>query len=161
MEYITQLENQQDSANCFLCRYRDRPQDDRQNHVLWRSERTLTVLNRFPYTSGHLLVAPTLHCGQPEVLPEDVLVELALRTRDAKRVLERAVNAQGFNIGMNLGKCAGAGLPDHVHWHVVPRWEGDTNFMAVTGPTRVIPQALQVVDEKFRTLAADLGLPTT
>ena len=160
MEYIRSLaEPSPGQPECFLCddiAHRDR---DRRNHVLQRTGRWIAVMNRYPYTNGHLLLAPTLHYGQPEDLPEEVLVELALRTRDAKRVLERAVGAQGFNIGMNLGKCAGAGLPDHLHWHLVPRWEGDTNFMAVTGEARVIPQALQVVDEKFRALSDELGLP--
>jgi ATP adenylyltransferase len=159
MEYIAALENKDGDQDCFLCRYRDTPQEDHQNHVLWRSPQTLTMLNRFPYTNGHLLVAPTMHCGQPEDLPEEVLIELAVRIRDAKRVVQQVVNAQGFNIGMNLGRCAGAGLPGHLHWHVVPRWAGDTNFMAVTGAVRVIPQALLVVDEKFRALSVELGLP--
>ena len=159
MEYIAGLEEQRDKGGCFLCRYRDTPEDDGRNHVLWRSERTLTVLNRFPYTNGHLLLAPTAHCSQPEELSDQVLVELTLRIRDAKRVLQRALSAQGFNIGMNLGRCAGAGLPDHVHWHIVPRWDGDTNFMAVTGQVRVIPETLQAVAERFRAAAAEAGLP--
>jgi ATP adenylyltransferase len=158
MEYIAALEDKNGDRDCFLCRYRDTPGDDRQNHVLWRSQHTLTALNRFPYTNGHLLLAPTAHCAEPEDLPKEVLVELALRVRDAKRVMQRVVNAQGFNIGMNLGRCAGAGLPGHLHWHIVPRWDGDTNFMAVTGAVRVIPEALQAVDEKFRVLSAELGL---
>ena len=158
MEYIAGLE-QPGEGGCFLCRYRDNPEDDQRNHVLWRSKRTLTVLNRFPYTNGHLLLAPLVHCGEPEELPEEVVVELAVRIRDAKRVLQHAVSAQGFNIGMNLGRCAGAGLPDHIHWHIVPRWQGDTNFMAVTGQVRVIPQALEAVDQRFRELSAELELP--
>lgn len=158
MEYIAGLEGAQDDG-CFLCHYRDTPEHDRKNHVLWRSELTLTMLNRFPYTNGHLLIAPLVHCGEPEDLPEDVIMELAVRIRDAKRVLQRVVSAQGFNIGMNLGRCAGAGLPDHLHWHIVPRWQGDTNFMAVTGQVRVIPQALETVDRGFRALATELGLP--
>ena len=105
-----------------------------------------------------LLLAPTAHCGELEELPDDVLVELTLRIRDAKRVLQKALGPEGFNIGMNLGRCAGAGLPDHVHWHIVPRWGGDTNFMAVTGQVRVIPEALQAVYEKFQTAAAEVGL---
>jgi ATP adenylyltransferase len=84
---------------------------------------------------------------------------MTLRIRDAKRVLQDLLHAQGFNIGMNLGHCAGAGLPGHIHWHVVPRWKGDTNFMAVTGGVRVIPQALQAVDEQFRKLSAEMRLP--
>lgn len=159
MEYIAGLENERDRGDCFLCRYRDTTGDDEQNHVLWRSERTLTLLNRFPYTTGHLLLAPTAHCGQPEELADETLLELTLRIRDAKCVLQLALGAQGFNIGMNLGRCAGAGLPDHIHWHIVPRWDGDTNFMAVTGQVRVIPETLQAVKEKFRAAAAHAGLP--
>jgi ATP adenylyltransferase len=159
MEYIAGLEDPHGDQVCFLCDYCEKPQNDRKNHVLWRTPNTLTVLNRFPYTNGHLLVAPTMHCSQPEDLPEEVLVELMLRVRDAKHVMQQVVHAEGFNIGMNIGRCAGAGLPEHVHWHVVPRWGGDTNFMAVTGEVRVISQALEAVDEKFRALSADLGLP--
>lgn len=159
MEYIAGLEEQAGQGGCFLCAYRGNPQDDQKNRVLWRSERTLTILNRFPYTNGHLLIAPTMHCREPEELPDEVLVELVLRIRDAKRVLQRVVNAEGFNIGANLGRCAGAGLPDHFHWHLVPRWAGDTNFMAVTGGVRVIPQALEAVAAEFRATSAALGLP--
>ena len=159
MEYIAELAHKEEG--CFLCRYRDKPEDDQTNHVLWRSDKTLTLLNRFPYTNGHLLIAPTAHVAAPEDLPDDVLIELMLRIRDAKRVLERVLDAQGFNIGMNLGHCAGAGLPDHVHWHIVPRWAGDTNFMAVTGQVRVIPQALQEVDTRFRAMAKDMSLPVS
>lgn len=157
LEYIEQL-SADDDGGCFLCRYRDKPADDAENHVLWRSTATLTVLNRFPYTNGHLLIAPTAHIGQLEDLPDEVLIELTRRVRDAKRVLQQAVRAQGFNIGMNLGRCAGAGLPDHLHWHVVPRWNGDTNFMPVFGDVRVIPQALEQVRERFASAAAELGL---
>jgi ATP adenylyltransferase len=159
IEYIAELEDRRGTSDCFLCRYRDAPGKDGANHVLWRSERTLTVLNRFPYTNGHLIIAPTRHAAQPEDLAEDVLIELTFRIRDAKRAMQQVVNAQGFNIGMNLGRCAGAGLPDHVHWHIVPRWAGDTNFMAVAGGVRVIPEALQAVAERFRTVAVELGLP--
>jgi len=160
MEYLDELERKGGAGGCFLCRYRDEPQHDAQNHVLWRSPATLTMLNRFPYTNGHLLIAPTAHCAEPEGLPEDVLTELTLRLRDAKRVLQKFLHAQGFNIGLNLGHCAGAGLPDHLHWHIVPRWHGDTNFVPVLADVRVIPQSLQAVDERFRAAAAELGLPS-
>ena len=159
MEYIAGLEDQQGAGGCFLCRYRDTPADDDKNHVLWRSEHTLAVLNHFPYTNGHLLIAPAVHCAEPDELPDAVLIELAVRVRDAKRVMQQVVNAGGFNIGMNLGRCAGAGLPEHVHWHLVPRWEGDTNFMSVTGGVRVIPQTLAAVAQRFRVLSDELGLP--
>lgn len=151
MAYIEGLSGKEPDVGCFLCRYRDTPQQDRENFVLIRSAQTLVLLNRYPYNNGHLLIAPTAHAAQPEALPDDVLCELALRLRDAKRALQAAFAAQGFNIGMNLGHCAGAGLPDHLHWHIVPRWGGDTNYMSVVGDTRVIPQSL---DEVFEKLAA-------
>jgi ATP adenylyltransferase len=157
MEYIAGLHGGAD-AGCFLCRYRETPADDAANLVLWRTARTLVLLNRFPYNNGHLLVAPVEHEAEPEKLSDDVLLELARRICDAKRVLAAGLNAQGFNIGMNLGRCAGAGLPDHLHWHIVPRWNGDTNFMPVVGDVRVIPQALERVRETFLAEARKLGL---
>lgn len=159
MEYIAGIEDNRAKGGCFLCSYRDRPEDDGANHVLWRSKLSLTLLNRFPYTSGHLLIAPAEHRSDPTDLPVEVWNELGLRIRDALRVLRKTLEPEGFNIGMNLSRCAGAGLPEHVHWHVVPRWGGDTNFMAVTGETRVIPEALEKTDEKFRFAARELGLP--
>lgn len=157
MEYIAGLSD--DAAGCFLCRDRDAPDKDREHLVLWRSPRTLVLLNRFPYTGGHLLVAPTQHTADLEQLDRDSLQELTFRLRDAKRVLAAAVGAQGFNIGMNLGQCAGAGLPDHLHWHIVPRWSGDTNFMSVVGDARVIPVSLERVYERFLSVAREMGLP--
>lgn len=156
IEYIEQLGQRE--QGCFLCDYRNAPERDAENLVLWRSPRTLVVLNRFPYTGGHLLIAPIDHKPQPEDLDEQTLCELMLRMRDAKRALQRAVGAEGFNFGMNLGRCAGAGLPDHMHWHIVPRWSGDTNFMAVSGDVRVIPIALRKLYDKLRAAGEALGL---
>lgn len=156
MEYIDGLA---DEAGCFLCRALASPAEDEKNLVLWRSPATLVLLNRFPYSSGHLLVAPAAHVGGLEQLSDEVLLELLHRTRDAKRVLEAGLRAQGFNIGLNLGRCAGAGLPDHVHLHVVPRWGGDTNFMPVIGDVKVIPQALAATRQALLEAARRLGLP--
>jgi ATP adenylyltransferase len=157
MQYIESLAGR-DEQGCFLCEHCRTPQDDARNHVVWRSDKTLVVLNRFPYSSGHLLIAPVAHAVQFETLPEDVLLELMQRMQAAKRVLEHALHAQGFNIGLNLSHCAGAGLPDHLHWHVVPRWAGDTNFMAVVGDVKVIPEALDRTYERIRAAAVELGL---
>lgn len=159
MAYIDSLEGKPATADCFLCRYRENAADDEANGVLWRTPETLVVLNRFPYTNGHLMVAPTAHIGVFEDVPEAVLFEMTLRLRDAKQVLSDVVAAQGFNIGINLGHCAGAGLPQHVHWHIVPRWVGDTNFMAILDDVRLIPQALKALQEKFAAAAARMGLP--
>lgn len=158
MAYIEQLQDRDGGGGCFLCRYRADAEHDRENFVVCRSANTFVLLNRFPYNNGHLLVAPLEHVAQPEDLPDAVLNELTARLRDAKRALERAFSAQGFNIGMNLGRCAGAGLPDHLHWHIVPRWSGDTNYMSALGGTRVIPQSLSDVFEKLSAAMRELNL---
>ena len=158
MEYIRSLADASRSG-CFLCDYRDTPSEDAAHHVLWRTEDMMVVMNRFPYTNGHLLIAPLRHEGELEALSEAELCNLMVHLRDAKRLLARAVNAQGFNIGINFGLCAGAGLPDHVHAHLVPRWNGDTNFMAVVGDVRVIPESLDRQYARLRDLAAELKLP--
>ena len=139
MKYVNGLNNPHD---CFFCRYIKTPTADADNLVLWRSELVLACLNRFPYTNGHLLIAPNAHKAELAELSEAEMLELMQMLTKGQRALGRALNPQGFNVGINLGRCAGAGLPGHLHFHIVPRWEGDTNFMAITGETRVIPQDL-------------------
>jgi ATP adenylyltransferase len=155
MEYINGLGEDQ---GCFLCRYRDEVGKDSENLVLWRTERTLVVMNRFPYNGGHLLVAPLGHVASLRELDEAGLAGLLAGVRDGQDVLTSVLKPQGFNVGINLGRCAGAGLPGHLHVHVVPRWEGDTNFMTVLGDIRVIPQALQALYEQLRAAAQAAGL---
>lgn len=147
MEYISGLAEPA-KGGCFLCEYRDRPTADAEQFVLWRRAASFVVLNRFPYTNGHTLIAPLAHGGGLGDHSESVLAELAIQIRDVQRVLEAILKPDGFNIGMNLGRCAGAGLPDHLHYHVVPRWNGDTNFMSIVGNARVIPQSLEQVRDK-------------
>lgn len=127
--------------DCFICRsVADR--DDRQNLVVHRGEQTVTILNRYPYNNGHLLIAPRLHQARLDELSREAQCEsLEVITRWTK-LLERLINAQGFNVGLNLGRVAGAGTPGHLHWHVVPRWAGDVNFMPAVAQTKVIPQSL-------------------
>ena len=157
MEYIGGL-SETEPGECFLCRALKQPTADEQNLVLWRGAHTLVMLNRFPYSSGHTLIAPIEHKPELEDFSDDVLLELMQRTRDVRRVLQAALNAQGFNVGINVGRCAGAGLPAHLHLHVVPRWSGDTNFMAVLADVRVIPQSLVEVRRLFLSTARQLGL---
>ena len=157
MVYIRSLEEVLGDG-CFLCRYWSEPARDQANRVLWRSERAFVVLNLFPYTNGHMLIAPAAHKAELAELDESESVELMRYTRDAMAVLREAVRAQGFNVGMNFGRCAGAGLPEHLHIHVVPRWEGDTNFMPVLGNAKVIPQSLDEVYAELRRAAQRLGL---
>jgi ATP adenylyltransferase len=158
MEYIRTLAEENQSG-CFLCRYRDMADQDASNRVLWRSAQSLVVMNRFPYTNGHLLVAPLADKRDLSDLIDDEMNDLWRQTRDAKRVLEKAIAPQGFNVGINFGLCAGAGLPGHLHVHIVPRWSGDTNFMAVLGDIRVMPESLDRTYEHLRKVAAELGCP--
>jgi ATP adenylyltransferase len=156
MEYINGLAEGDDG--CFLCRSRD-GRDDAKNLVLWRGPRAFVVLNRFPYTGGHSLVAPLEHLANPTDLDDATGLEMFQMVRDVQRVLEAAVHPQGFNIGLNLGRCAGAGLPGHLHVHVVPRWAGDTNFMPVLGEATIIPIALGKLHAGLRQAAGELKLP--
>jgi ATP adenylyltransferase len=115
------------------------------------------MLNRFPYQNGHVMVAPRRHtCSLPD-LPADEHADLADTLRRTLRVLETVYLPEGFNIGMNLGACAGAGFADHLHWHIVPRWSGDTNFMPMLADTRVMPQHLLETWERLRPAFAQLA----
>ncbi len=160
MEYIRLLKEEGGAAGeCFLCRYAGEPTRDAANHVIWRTEHAFTCFNQFPYSNGHLLIAPQQHAPTLGDLGEPELLDLVRQVRDAQRLLADATNAQGFNVGMNFGRCAGAGLPDHLHVHIVPRWEGDTNFMPVCADTRVIPQSIEALHALMREAAPRLGLP--
>ncbi len=158
MEYIRSLNDDLgENAGCFFCAYFEDPSRDRDHHVLWRTESAFVMLNRFPYTNGHLLIAPKRHSGEPSDFPADEQNGLTKLTYDAAKVVRTAFDADGFNIGCNLGRCAGAGVPDHLHYHIVPRWNGDTNFMAVLGGTRVIPDGLDSAYDRLIEAAAQLG----
>ena len=159
MEYIRSLGGNRPEEGCFLCRYAASPENDRQNHVIWRGRCCLTTFNSFPYNSGHLLVAPLAHVADLDLLEDLGLDELIRQVRDAKRLLTAVLGPQGFNVGMNFGKCAGAGLPGHLRVHIAPRWEGDTNFMPVLGDTRVIPESIAAIRDRMREAAVGLGLP--
>ena len=155
MEFILQ----EKGGNCFLCdavgagapvrvpsgraELEGRSADaDRELLVLERGTRAFVIMNRYPYNNGHLLVAPNRHGGEfGELTPEESAEVMALAQR-WQRIICEVMKAEGFNLGLNLGHCAGAGVPGHVHVHIVPRWEGDTNFMPVLGETRVIPELL-------------------
>ncbi len=158
MEYIESL-HKIDEEGCFLCRHWADPGLDAECHVVWRGSSTVTMFNRYPYTNGHLLVAPGAHTADMTAMSHDVLAELMEMVRDGQRLLSEAVKAQGFNVGMNLGRCAGAGVPEHLHIHVVPRWNGDTNFMSVLGDTRVVPQSSDALYAIMTEVAGRLGLP--
>jgi len=157
MEYISSLADE--DAGCFLCRDRDDPANDAANLVLWRGPTCFAVLNRFPYTGGHTMIAPLGHLGELDNLDSETMTEMMELVRDTVAVLRHVVGAHGFNVGMNIGRCAGAGLPGHLHMHVVPRWRGDTNFLPVFGKVRVIPETLQKLREQIIRAGLELGLP--
>jgi ATP adenylyltransferase len=129
---------------CFICEALDR-KDDRANLLLLRSESAAVILNRFPYNNGHLLIAPTSHKARLDDLNQAEILDTQHLLQKMIRVIDRAMRPEGYNVGLNLGKVAGAGLPGHLHWHIVPRWSGDTNFMPVLSDTRVIVQSLDAL----------------
>ena len=127
------------------------PEEKRSRLVLWTTDHCVVLLNRYPYTNGHLLIAPKAHKADLDELTAEELTDLSEQTRAVTRLLKDAMSPQGFNVGMNLGRAAGAGVPGHLHQHVVPRWNGDTNFMSVVGDIRIVPQAMsQLYDELTR-----------
>jgi ATP adenylyltransferase len=117
--------------------------DDRKNYILYRGHNAFVILNAFPYTSGHLMIAPFKHTANLTELDDATLLEINQLVARAVEWLKGAYRPEGFNIGVNLGSAAGAGIPDHIHWHVVPRWGGDTNYMTTVANTRVLPQSLE------------------
>ncbi|MCC7104773.1 MAG: HIT domain-containing protein [Chloroflexi bacterium] len=135
-------------SGCFLCQ-KAAERRDRENLVLHRAELGFVLLNLFPYNSGHLMVVPYTHVGELAELPARAGHSLFDLTQLAVRALQAEYHPDAFNIGMNLGKAAGAGLPDHLHVHVVPRWNGDTNFMPLIGETKVLPESLEQTWERL------------
>lgn len=152
--YITQ--QQRASEGCFLCAAAA-AEDDPQRLVVHRAARHLVILNRHPYNNGHLMVAPLAHRSSPLLAPDDERDELWRVVGLAQRVLEEAYGPPGLNVGLNLGRAAGAGVPDHFHVHLVPRWEGDTNFMTAVGHTRLIPEDLADTRERLQPIFARLA----
>jgi ATP adenylyltransferase len=146
------LEGTADTADtgCFLCGHAADAHHDRENLVLGRGEAVFVLLNLYPYNSGHLMVAPYVHSGDLANLDQRIAAELMAMTQRSVAALGRAYAPEAFNIGMNLGKAAGAGVPDHLHVHVVPRWIGDTNFMPVAANTKVLPETLEQTYERLQ-----------
>lgn len=151
MEYI----ERGNAEGCIFCTKPAGRQDDKY-FIVKRGKTAFVIMNLFPYTTGHLMVAPYRHTGTLCDLSDDEAREIMKLIGWSELVLREALDAQGFNIGMNVGKCAGAGFPDHVHLHVVPRWEGDTNFMPVLSETRVMPDTLVNVYRKILEAAGGL-----
>jgi ATP adenylyltransferase len=134
---------------CLFCRIAASAADQ-ENHVLLRAERNFVLLNRYPYTSGHLMIAPYAHVATLEESETATLEEMMRLAQRAESVLRSVYRAGGVNVGINIGKAAGAGVAGHIHMHVLPRWLGDVNFMTTVGETRVLPEELDVTWEKLR-----------
>jgi len=145
MEYLTE----ERPRGCIFCA-KIAEHRDPENLIAWRGERAFVMLNRYPYNAGHLMVIPYDHVPSVEDLATETLTDLMLLVNRCLAALRRAMSPQGFNIGANLGHVAGAGVVDHVHLHIVPRWEGDTNFMPVLADVRVVPQLLADTYVKVR-----------
>jgi ATP adenylyltransferase len=138
-------------SGCFFCEAASAdPAADPDHLVLARSELSLVMLNRYPYNNGHLMIAPRAHLANLEELPAPAAGDLMRLTQRSLRVLRQALSPQGFNLGINAGKIAGAGVADHVHQHVVPRWDGDTNFMPVIAQAKVLNESLTVSYQQLR-----------
>lgn len=152
LAYITSAKSEppaEDEAtpSCFLCRYVAETDRDRENLVVLRSESSLCVLNRYPYNNGHLLIAPLRHKATLAELDDSEMLACLQFMQRLTTVLTRVLKCDGFNMGLNQGQVAGAGLPGHLHWHLVPRWWGDTNFMPVLADVNVIPQSLTALHQ--------------
>ncbi|NQU29044.1 MAG: HIT domain-containing protein [Anaerolineae bacterium] len=146
MKYIQAHKNEE---GCVFCTIQKMP-DNKENLIVVRGELSYVVMNRYPYTSGHILVIPYIHKPNLEVLNADTRAEMMELVTQSMRVLRSIYRPQGFNMGANIGEAAGAGIAPHVHLHVVPRWSGDTNFMSSLGETRVLPEALEETYQRIK-----------
>ncbi len=149
LAYVATAKQSVPHDSCFICA--GLAQDnDRANLIAWRAPRSVLLLNRFPYNNGHLLIAPRLHKANLGDLTTEELLEVMETVRLGVRLLSELMQPDGFNIGLNLGAAAWAGLPGHLHWHIVPRWNGDTNFMPVLTDVKVIVQSLDALYDLLR-----------
>lgn len=146
MKYIQEKNNEK---GCVFCKVQEMP-DNEKNLIIYRGKLSYVIMNRFPYTSGHVLVIPYLHENNLEALDKTTRAEMMELATKTMSVLRGIYHPQGFNFGANIGAAAGAGIAPHVHLHIVPRWEGDTNFMSSLGETRVLPEALEETYRRIR-----------
>ncbi|TME02451.1 MAG: HIT domain-containing protein [Chloroflexi bacterium] len=146
MQYV----GREQRPGCLFCRVIEQPDDDDARLVVWRPKGAIVLLNKFPYNPGHAMVAPIAHKASLEDLDDAESADLMSAVRRTFTVLRTVMKPDGLNAGVNVGTAAGAGIPDHVHFHVVPRWNGDTNFMAVIDDVKVVNEALTQTAEKLR-----------
>lgn len=155
LSYIESASQEEGETGCIFV---DLPaqDDDRNNLILYRGERAFVMLNAFPYTNGHLMVAPYKHTAEMAELNDQELLEINQLVAKCTQWIGKTYKPDGFNIGVNLGRAAGAGIPTHIHWHIVPRWDGDTNFMTVVGEVRVLPQSLEESYDRLKAAVDEL-----
>ena len=152
----TYIRSKKDNANCIFC-VAAASTNDSETLVVHRAELTFVILNRYPYTSGHLMIAPYEHASRLQALAPAVTTEMMNWARISEAVLEDVYKPHGLNMGLNLGEAAGAGIEQHLHLHALPRWKGDANFMTTIGATRIMPEALEDTYEKIRAGFAAYG----
>lgn len=148
-EYITNTSSGQPRNACIFCEAQKHPADDSNNLIVQRGLHNFVILNKYPYISGHLMIAPYSHIGQLASAPKDVTDEMMDLVKRSQKALIEVYKPEGFNLGMNLGRVAGAGVADHIHMHLLPRWGGDTNFMSTVGETRVLSEDLSATFQKL------------
>jgi len=146
VKYITKLGKK--TKGCVFCNM-FKEKKDKKNFILIRTKHSYSVLNIYPYNNGHMLIVPNRHVSELSDLKREEREDLFDLLETTKKLLDRTMHADGYNIGINLGKVAGAGYPGHIHIHLVPRWQGDVNFMPVTGNTKVISQSLKALHQKL------------
>ncbi len=157
IKYVQGLAGKQ--KGCFICKDIENPEKDKENLVVWRTDNCIALLNAYPYNNGHVLIAPKRHISEMEETSDDEMLEMMKLIREIKKALSLSINPHGFNVGINFGRCAGAGLPGHMHIHVVPRWNGDTSFMAVCSNTDVISQSLSELWQLLKEKSKEHDLP--
>ncbi|WP_418641253.1 HIT family protein [Sulfurimonas sp. ST-27] len=145
-EYVTQ----EKIKGCVFCHISTHPQEDASLHVLYRNEHCFMVMNKYPYTPGHFMIIPHMHTDRLEELPSEVWLNMSKLAQQSVKLLKEGLGANGVNIGMNLGKAAGAGIAEHIHMHLVPRWERDTNFITAVAHTRVYSTDFERIYKKIK-----------
>lgn len=147
------------AEGCVFCTAHKATMNDKpsfESLVLYKSQHAMIVMNKYPYNTGHLMIIPKAHCGDLAELSMEVHLDVQRLLKEAVRILKTAYNCAGLNAGINLGAVAGAGIPDHLHWHVIPRWYGDTNFFPLIAETKVLPETLEQTFAKLSPLFKDL-----
>ena len=155
MQYIEAAEKPKGCIFCVL----PAENEDEKNLILYRGKNAFIMLNTFPYNPGHMMVIPYKHTADMYSFTDEELLEINHLVRHCIKLLKESSAPHGFNLGVNLGKSAGAGIAEHIHWHIVPRWEGDSNFMPVLANTKVMPESLQDTYKKLKEKLEELGEP--